>query len=573
MHPTLHSFKSWDQTTIHYRQWTPANPTGQSLVLFHRGHEHGGRWQQTVDDLNLQGVTVYAWDQRGHGKSDGARGHAPNLAAITKDADLFARHLAQAHGLDIRNTVVLAHSVGAVIAAAWVHDYAPPIRGLVLATPAFRVKLYIPLALPALRLKQALLGGGTVSSYIKPRMLTHDAQQAADYAADPQIFRQIAVNILLDLHDTSTRLLKDAGAITTPTLILAAERDWVVSRKPQLNFYRDLSSTVKQFKLLRGFHHAVFHESNRQQAIDAARTFILDCFARPAQSTRLLDADKGGYTRTEFDTLCAPGAAYWSVTRKFLSTVGRLSHGVRLGWQSGFDSGVTLDYVYENVSRGTTPLGKLIDRFYLSSIGWRGIRIRRDNLQATLRSAIARLHSAGRPVRILDIAAGAGRYIIETVHSTPLVPITATLRDYKQGNLDAADKLIKRLGLTNITTLRADAFDRASIAATTPRPSIAVVSGLYELFPDNEPLRRSLAGLADAIEDDGLLIYTCQPWHPQMEFIARVLTNREGQPWIMRRRTQEEMDQLVTAAGFEKLGQEIDPWGIFTVSIARRLPR
>ena len=40
--------------------------------------------------------------------------------------------------------VVLAHSVGAVIAAAWVHDYAPPIRGLILAAPAFRVKLYVP---------------------------------------------------------------------------------------------------------------------------------------------------------------------------------------------------------------------------------------------------------------------------------------------------------------------------------------------------------------------------------------------------------------------------------------------
>ena len=56
-----------------------------------------------------------------------------------------------------------------------------------------------------------------------------------------------------------------------------------------------------------------------------------------------------------------------------------------------------------------------------------------------------------------------------------------------------------------------------------------------------------------------------------MEFIARALTNREGQPWIMRRRTQAEMDQLALAAGFEKLAMETDPWGIFTVSLARRL--
>jgi len=38
----------------------------------------------------------------------------------------------------------------------------------------------------------------------------------------------------------------------------------------------------------------------------------------------------------------------------------------------------------------------------------------------------------------------------------------------------------------------------------------------------------------------------------------------------MRRRTQEEMDQLVAEAGFEKIDQRIDGWGIFTVSLARR---
>ncbi|UGA40628.1 class I SAM-dependent methyltransferase family protein [Chromobacterium haemolyticum] len=38
----------------------------------------------------------------------------------------------------------------------------------------------------------------------------------------------------------------------------------------------------------------------------------------------------------------------------------------------------------------------------------------------------------------------------------------------------------------------------------------------------------------------------------------------------MRRRTQQEMDQLVSDAGFEKLEQRIDEWGIFSVSLARR---
>ena len=84
------------------------------------------------------------------------------------------------------------------------------------------------------------------------------------------------------------------------------------------------------------------------------------------------------------------------------------------------------------------------------------------------------------------------------------------------------------------------------------------MSGLYELFPDNAKVLTSLRGLAAALSDGGYLIYTNQPWHPQVEMIARVLINRDQQPWVMRRRTQAEMDQLVQAAGFEKIDMAID---------------
>jgi hypothetical protein len=102
----------------------------------------------------------------------------------------------------------------------------------------------------------------------------------------------------------------------------------------------------------------------------------------------------------------------------------------------------------------------------------------------------------------------------------------------------------------------------------TPRPTIAIVSGLFELFPDNDCVRRALDGLGRAVEPGGYLLYTNQPWHPQQEMIARCLPNRDGDPWIMRCRTQAEMDQLVAAAGFRKFRQRIDADGIFSVSLA-----
>lgn len=569
---TEHTMKTWDGVELFYRAWLPAQPTNKAVLLFHRGHEHSARWQHVVELLRLEDTAIFAWDARGHGNSPGERGSAESLMTVIKDVDAFVSYVSQQHGIPLENMIVLAHSVGAVTVAAWVHDFAPPIRAMILGTPAFRVKLYVPLAVPLLRLKQKLFGPGHVKSYVKSKVLTHDAEQAAAYDADPAIFRQIAVNILLDLFDTSTRLLADAGAITVPTLILSAGEDWVVQLSAQKTFFERLSSPIKEMEIYPEAYHAIFHETNRQEIVERARKFILERFNEPSSPPSLLTADRSGYTKTEFDRLSGSWNPIYALPWAMMQTVGRLSRGIRLGWASGFDSGVTLDYVYANKAQGFSILGRAVDRNYLESIGWRGIRQRRINLQKMLRDTIEKLRVAGQPIHIVDIAAGAGRYVLETMSELNVLPITAVLRDYKQENIKAARNLARKLQLSErVTIALGDAFDRASLAGLTPRPTIAIVSGLYELIPGNAPVLASLQGLADAVEPGNYLIYTNQPWHPQVEFIARVLTNREGNRWVMRRRTQAEMDELVRSAGFEKLAMDLDQWGIFTVSVARRL--
>lgn len=562
---------TWDGATLFYRAWLPLSRSEKALVLFHRGHEHSARWQEVVEALALEDVAIFAWDARGHGRSSGDRGAAENVAALVKDAETFVCHITSEYSANKQNMIVMGHSVGAVIAAAWVHDYAPPLRGMVLATPAFRVRLYVPAAVPLLRARQRFFGPGFVKSYVKAQLLMHDPAEADRYRRDPLIFRQIAVNMLLDLHDTSTRLLADAGAIEVPTLVLSAGRDWVVRLDAQRRFFEGLSSRVKEMHVYPGLFHAVFHERDRHLPIAKARQFICDRFSKPPLRRSLLDSDSHGYTKTEHIRLQACGGPWYVLARWGLKTVGRLSEGIRLGWRTGFDSGLTLDYVYENRPRGVTPIGRLIDRAYLSSVGWRGIRQRRIHLERMLRDALGRVYADGREIHLLDIAAGPGRYVLETIR-TSSQPMTALLCDASVDNIAAGRRLAAAMGLNgNITFAQGDAFDRAAISRIRPRPTVAIVSGLYELVPENAPVLVSLRALADVIEPDGYLIYTNQPWHPDIEFIARTLINREGQPWIMRRRAQAEMDELVCTTGFRKLSMEIDRLGIFTVSLAQRV--
>jgi hypothetical protein len=413
-------------------------------------------------------------------------------------------------------------------------------------------------------------------------MLTHDPDEARKYAADELISRQIAVNVLLDLHDTSLRLIADAGAIRMPTLVLSAGSDWVVSNAATRAFYDRLSSPRKSLHVLDGFSHAIFHESRREVPIALVRQFLQETMRSPEPrdaGPSLLRADQVGYTRDEFDRLSRPRPLWcyrragFAIQRAFMKTLGRFSHGIRHGWRSGFSSGHSLDHVYDNVARGITPLGRVIDRVYLNAIGWRMIRQRRVHLQQALRNSIERAakeHPDG-PVRVLDIAAGRGRYLLETLHQLdPAIRVHAVLRDRDATALDGAKLTAHRLGLHSVEYEVGDAFDFDSLATIDPPPDIAIVSGLYELFPQNRPILDSLRGLAAAMAPGATLIYTNQPWHPQIEMIARVLVHGDGAPWIMRRRTQPEMDALVHAAGFEKQTQLLDDNGMLSVSTALR---
>jgi len=572
-----HWFTSWDGTRLFYRAWRPPAPTGRMLVLFHRGHEHSGRWDDVAEAIAPEGFTVFAWDARGNGLSEGPRDDAEHFGWYARDAELFVRYLSEIERVPMDQIAVVGHSVGAVIAAAWIHDYAPRIRAAVLATPAFRIRLYLPMAIPALRLAQKLGTMPSVPSYVKARVLTHDPTQQARHDRDELITHAISTRVLIDLHDTSTRLIQDAAAIRVPTLVLVAGSDWVVKPSAQQKFFDRLGSPVKHLERLAGAYHDVYHELNAGRALSVTRNFIEAAYTGPARLTPLLDADERGQTFDEYRRLSQPLprlSGKWIAYKSFglfLRTLGRSSSGIRLGCESGFNSGRTLDYVYRNRSSGFTPFGRLIDRQYLNGIGWRGIRVRRQLLERAVQQAIERTHASKGSVHIVDIAAGAGRYLLETVKRCERMCVTAELRDMNTANLAEGRGIADALGLGNVAFVKADAFDPNGLERVQPPPDIAIVSGLYELFPDNAKVLTSLQSLARAVPKGGTLIYTNQPWHPQLELIARGLTNWDGEPWIMRRRTQAEMDDLIHAAGFEKVQMEIDRWGMFTVSIARRV--
>ncbi|HHY7024076.1 TPA: class I SAM-dependent methyltransferase family protein, partial [Escherichia coli] len=303
-----------------------------------------------------------------------------------------------------------------------------------------------------LELMYRLRGLFFVNSYVKGKYLTHDPERVASFNKDPLITRPIAVNILLDLYKTAERVVSDASAITLPVQLLVSGEDYVVHRQPQLDFYQNLRNPQKELHVLPGFYHDTLGEKERHLAFDRMRSFIDTLYARPVQRFDYSQEDRWSPSADTWRILSGGPALYslddisYRCLRYGMKVLGTQSTGVRLGFETGFDSGSTLDYIYRNQPQGSTSLGRLIDKNYLNSVGWKGIRQRKIHLQMLIQQAVARLTEQGSSVRIVDIAAGHGRYVLDALQGETAVS-EILLRDYSELNVAKGQEMIASRGM------------------------------------------------------------------------------------------------------------------------------
>ncbi|MFI1829887.1 class I SAM-dependent methyltransferase family protein [Streptomyces sp. NPDC020412] len=256
--------------------------------------------------------------------------------------------------------------------------------------------------------------------------------------------------------------------------------------------------------------------------------------------------------------------AQWAAMRLLLGTVGRLSEGVRIGYRHGFDSGSMLDHVYVNKAQGSLGIGRVIDRCYLNAVGWRAIRARRELLKDVLRKEIS---ERGGRATVLDVASGPGRYLQDLVAEHPAGALRVECRDLDRAGLSQGERQSAQRGLVGITFAHGDAL--APQPPADGAPDVIVVSGLYELLLEDDAIAASVERLRGLLAPGGVLVFTTQTRHPQLEFIANVLPNREGVPWVMKCRPVEQAERWARDAGFAEVASRRESVGLFTVTTAR----
>lgn len=254
-------------------RYHPVSEPRAHLLLVHGLGEHGGCYPEVIARCNVLGLDVFAYDQYGHGLSDGKRGAI--LTPDQPDADLrwILGECRRRHRDDLP-LIVFGHSMGGAVVANRLAHPPPWPDAVIFSSPA--LKLYLSSLWRWLaRLMRAFAPEHTVFSPIG-RKVSHVKAVNRKKATDPLCHRQINAALALFIEAAGRRARARAHTWPVPTLLLFAGDDKLVDPRGSRAFSAAAPSHLVRAQEFPGYYHEIFHETDPEPVYRAVAAWLDD---------------------------------------------------------------------------------------------------------------------------------------------------------------------------------------------------------------------------------------------------------------------------------------------------------
>ncbi len=168
-------FSGEDGVSIFYRKYEAEGEKAR-MIIAHGLGEHSGRYDTVVSRLLPRGISIWAADHRGHGQSDGLRGHVSSFYQYVDDLHSLVALSRDTLPSDAK-IFLLGHSLGGLIALRFASRFPEVVDGVIISSPS----LGLPEKLPAVK---AFVGG--VMSSIWPTLSLANGLDASKLSHDEQ---------------------------------------------------------------------------------------------------------------------------------------------------------------------------------------------------------------------------------------------------------------------------------------------------------------------------------------------------------------------------------------------------
>lgn len=245
------------------------------VALLHGYGEHAGRYAHVAEAWKAHGIATYAIDVRGHGKSEGRRGHVGRFPEYHQDFDALLGVVEERRAG--KPYFVFGHSHGALIALHGMiaGGRAKSAMGLLLSSP------FLGVALPVNPIKRGL---GVLMSGVWPTLalpagikgsdVTRDPEQARIYESDPLNNKNATARWFTEAMGAIEVVQRDVAALDKPLILLYGGADRTASAPATDRLAANLKMADRTVERIAGGPHELVND------LPDARAQVIERFGK-----------------------------------------------------------------------------------------------------------------------------------------------------------------------------------------------------------------------------------------------------------------------------------------------------
>jgi acylglycerol lipase len=256
-------FRGKGGTKIYYQFWKPEKVRA-AMVGVHGAAEYSGRYAHVGGHFANEAIAFYALDHRGHGLSEGIRGHIDRFDDYVEDLDVFVDMVKNRE--KGKKVFLLGHSLGGTISITYAMKYPKKIDGLILSSPGLKPAVEVPPEFAKTVMEFSKSNPSQeIPNEVDPYALSHDKDVCEKYSKDPLVFKTVTARFAAEFLATTKKLMESAGKLRVPTLLMVGGDDKLVDPEGSKEFAKRVTLKDFEIKVYDGFYHELFNEIGKEK--------------------------------------------------------------------------------------------------------------------------------------------------------------------------------------------------------------------------------------------------------------------------------------------------------------------
>jgi len=247
---------------LYCRCWCCESKPKAVLAIVHGHGEHSGRYGNVADWFVPRGYSVYAFDLRGHGKSQGKRGALNDFGEYREDVRAFLDLVRQAQPVPI---FLLGHSLGGLIVLDYALRNGSELAGVVASGPVLSPPGISPFLLWLSKVLARVWPSLTLESGLDTSALSRDAAVVDAYVNDPLVHSKGSARMANEMMDAVEWAQAHAAAMPLPCLIVHGGQDRLCDPQGSQAFFDNLTCAGKERIEYEGYFHEVYNEPGKER--------------------------------------------------------------------------------------------------------------------------------------------------------------------------------------------------------------------------------------------------------------------------------------------------------------------